>query len=222
MIERAPDETGPDALVRMLETAGVRDRRIIAAYRRIRREDFVPAEYAATAYVDAPVPIGQDQVTSQPSLIGQMVAVAAPASGDHVLEIGTGFGFQTAVLGTLARWVWSVERYPDLADAARRNLHRAGVDNATVVTGDGTRGLPEHAPYQAVVVSATAPEVPSPLADQLAEDGRLVQPIGGHDGEYVTLFGKRDGHLVERATVTPARFVPLCGRHADTPSGPGD
>lgn len=195
----------------------MRNRRVLDAFRRVRREQFVPAEYAHAAYADTPIPIGQDQVTSQPSLIGQMVVAVDPADDEQVLEVGTGLGFQTAVLGLLARRVWSIERHPDLAGRARDNLKAAEADNVTVVVGDGTQGLPEHAPYQAIVVSATAPVVPSPLADQLAEDGRLVQPISSSDGEYVTAFSRRGGRLVERAAVTPARFVPLLGEHAAPP-----
>ncbi|MQA87004.1 MAG: protein-L-isoaspartate(D-aspartate) O-methyltransferase [Streptosporangiales bacterium] len=201
----------PSTLVHTVEAAGVTDRRVLDAVRSTPREGFVPAEYASLAYVDAPIPIGSDQVTSQPSLIAQMVAAARPGEDERVLEVGTGFGFQTALLARLARHVWSIERHADLADEARDNLAAAGVDNVTVLVGDGTQGLPEHAPYQGIVVSAAAPSVPDPLADQLAEGGRLVQPVGAGGDERVTLFGKRRGRLVELGMVSPASFVPLIG-----------
>lgn len=216
MVGRLSGETGPDALLRAIEHVGVQDRRVLDAVRRTPRERFVPPEYAARAYLDAPIPIGRGQVTSQPSLIAQMVAAVRPRHDERVLEVGTGFGFQTALLARLARDVWSIEREAALAGQARRNLAADGVDNATVVEGDGTLGLREHAPYQAIVVSARGPEVPSPLVEQLAEGGRLAQPIGTELGEHVVLFSKRGGRLVEQRTVTPARFVPLVGEHGAT------
>jgi protein-L-isoaspartate(D-aspartate) O-methyltransferase len=136
---------------------------------------------------------------------------------ERVLEIGSGYGWQTALLARLAGFVWSVERWPDLAARAADNLARHGVDNAEVVVGDGSAGLPEHAPYGAVLVSAAFTSVPEPLEDQLAEGGRLVQPIGPGGYDEVILFEKRADGLARRRTVTPAHFVQLQGRHGFPP-----
>jgi protein-L-isoaspartate(D-aspartate) O-methyltransferase len=210
---RAGESRGPEALIRALLDHGVDDPRVLDAFRRTPREGFVPAEHRAEAYEDRPLPIPHGQVTSQPSLIAQMVAALGLTGRERVLEIGTGLGFQTALLGRLAGEVWSVERHPGLAARSRGNLAAAGVRNATVVVGDGTRGLPGHAPYGGVVVSAAAPAVPAPLAAQLAAGGRLVQPIGTGGADRVTVFTGHGGRLVEGELVTHARFVPLVGVH---------
>jgi protein-L-isoaspartate(D-aspartate) O-methyltransferase len=210
-----PPRRTPDDLVGAVAGAGVRDRRVLAAFRRVRRELFVPEGWAAAAYDDRPVPIPHAQVTTQPSLVGQMVAALRLGGGERVLEVGTGLGFQAAILGVLAGdgRVWTVERFADLAERARTNLAAAGVANVTVVVGDGTLGWPAGAPYDAVVVAAAAPRVPAPLAAQLAEGGRLVQPLGPGGAELVTLLRKRGGRLVRRGVVVPAHFVRLVGAH---------
>ncbi|HEX2030780.1 MAG TPA: protein-L-isoaspartate O-methyltransferase, partial [Actinomycetota bacterium] len=169
---------------------------------------------------DRPIPIARGQVTTQPSLIGQMVAALHMSGGERVLEVGTGLGFQTAILAVLAGEVYSVERFPDLAEAARSNLAAAGIHGATVVVGDGTAGLPDRAPFDAIVVAAAAPAVPPPLAEQLAEGGRLVQPLGPGGDDLVTVFRKEAGALVRERLVVPAHFVPLVGAHG-LPHGPG-
>jgi len=203
----------PEDLIPALAAAGVRDERVLGAFRRVRRERFVPPEWARAAYEDRPIPIAYDQVTTQPSLVARMVAALGLTGGERVLEIGTGLGFQAAILAELASEVWSVERFADLADEARANLAAAGIGNCTVVVGDGTRGLREHAPYDAVVVAAAAPRVPPPLSEQLAEGGRLVQPLGRGGGDRVVAFRRRGGRLVEEGLVTPAYFVRLVGAH---------
>ena len=154
----------PEDLVRALRAEGIRDRQILAAFRAVPRARFVPPEAAGQAYLDAPVRIPHGQVTTQPSLIARMVAALKLRGSERVLEVGTGLGFQTAILARLAGRVVSVERFPDLAAQARANLTAAGVAGVTVVVGDGTLGVPEHAPYQAIVVAAAAPEVPGPPA----------------------------------------------------------
>jgi protein-L-isoaspartate(D-aspartate) O-methyltransferase len=205
----------PEDLVAAVAGAGVRDQWVLDAFRRVRRELFVPEELAAAAYEDRPVPIAHGQVTTQPSLVGQMVAALELRGGERVLEVGTGLGFQAAILGVLAGGgrVWTVERFADLAEGAIANLAAAGVANVTVVVGDGTLGWPEGAPYDAVVVAAAAPRVPAPLAVQLAEGGRLVQPLGPGGAELVTLLCKRRGRLVRRGALVPAHFVRLVGAH---------
>jgi protein-L-isoaspartate(D-aspartate) O-methyltransferase len=205
--------SGPEDLVLACVAAGVTDERVLEAVGRVPRADFVPAGERGRAYDDVPLPIPHGQVTTQPSLVARMVAALAPASGDTVLEIGTGYGWQTALLARLAGRVWTVERFPDLADAARTALARAGTANAEVVVGDGSVGLAEHAPYGAVLVAAAFPRVPPPLEEQLAEGGRLVQPLGYGGSEEVVLFEKRGGRLERRAFVTGASFVRLYGDH---------
>jgi protein-L-isoaspartate(D-aspartate) O-methyltransferase len=202
-----------DDLVRAVREAGVADERVLAAFREIPRAMFVPPELAASAYVDAPLPIPHGQVTTQPSLVGRMLEALAPRESDVVLELGTGYGFQTALLTRLARFVWSVERFDDVAETAQRNLRAIGAVNAEVVVGDGSAGLPGRAPFDAILVSAAFPSVPDPLADQLAEGGRLVQPIGAGGNEDVVLFQKRSGRLAALRTVSLAHFVRLYGEH---------
>jgi len=202
-----------DDLVAAILASGVGDDRVLAAVRAVPRADFVPHSAVRVAYLDQPVPIPHDQVTTQPSLVARMVEALGLAGSEHVLEIGTGLGWQTALLASLARSVWSVERWPDLAEAARGNLARHGVRNAEVVVGDGSLGPHEHAPYDAVTVSAAFPSVPRPRAAQLREGGRLVQPIGPGGAEDVVLFERLGSRLVRRRVLTRAHFVRLHGRH---------
>ena len=203
----------PEDLVRALRAEGIRDRRVLAAFRAVPRARFVPPEAAGQAYLDAPIRIPHGQVTTQPSLIAAMVAALELTGTERVLEVGTGLGFQTAILAMLARQVVSVERFPDLAAQARANLAAAGLARVTVVVGDGTLGVPGHAPYEAIVVAAAAPHVPGPLIDQLAPGGRLVHPVGPGGREQVTAFRQEAGRLVTDAQLVPARFVPLIGVH---------
>jgi protein-L-isoaspartate(D-aspartate) O-methyltransferase len=199
-----------DALVAAARDAGVRDERVLAAISSVPRSQFVPAEHADLADIDTPIPIPQGQVTTQPSLVARMVEALALEGEERVLEIGTGYGWQTALLAELAREVFSVERFADLAKSARAAL--AGRQNVNVVVGDGSEGLPAHAPFDAILVAAAYPLVPDPLAEQLAEGGRLVQPLGPGGAEDVVLFEKR-GDLRRVRSVTGANFVRLYGRH---------
>ena len=199
-------------LVAACRAAGVRDERVLAAIGAVDRTAFVPAGEEAGARRDAPIPIPHGQVTTQPSLVARMVEALALDGSERVLEVGAGLGYQAAVLAALAAEVWSVEWRADLAEAAAANLAAAGVANAAVVAGDGTCGLPAHAPYDAIVVAAAFGTVPPPLARQLVPGGRLVQPIGPGGAEDVTLFTERDGGLVRVRTVCGAHFVRLHGR----------
>jgi protein-L-isoaspartate(D-aspartate) O-methyltransferase len=203
----------PDDLVETLLAEGIRDARLIKAFRTVPREGFVPAELAAQAYLDRPLLIPHGQVTTQPSLIARMVEALALEGSERVLEVGTGYGFQTALLACLVGFVWSVERWADLAQAARANLSRQGLANVEVVVGDGTEGLAEQAPFQAVLVSAAFPDVPRPLVEQLQLGGRLVQPIGPGGNEVVELFEKGVGGLERRGRIVGAHFVKLYGTH---------
>jgi protein-L-isoaspartate(D-aspartate) O-methyltransferase len=207
----------PVHLVDAARRVGVRDARVHEALRSVPRAGFVPAEGCDDAYRDVPLPIPHGQVTTQPSLVAKMIEALELSGSEHVLEVGTGYGFQTALLARLAAFVWSIERWEDLAEAARVNLFHQAVGNVEVTVGDGSEGLPEHAPYDAVLVSAAFPKVPGPLAEQLAEGGRLVQPIGSGGDEEVVLFEKRRGRLLRARFVTGAHFVRLYGRHGFAP-----
>src|SRR6266498_3569736 len=200
-------------LVAVSFLVGVSDSRVLEAVGSVPRAAFVPPDLAEQANLDRPLPIPHGQVTTQPSLVAWMVEALELEGSERVLEIGAGYGWQTALLGRLAAEVWSVERWDDLAEAARTQLARQGASNVEVVVGDGSGGLPGHAPYDAILVAAACPHVPSPLVAQLAEGGRLVQPIGSGGDEDVVLFGKRGGALHHLSTVAEARFVPLIGRH---------
>jgi protein-L-isoaspartate(D-aspartate) O-methyltransferase len=194
--------------------AGVRDERVLEAMAAVPRAAFVPDAEVTAAQRDRPIEIACGQVTTQPSLVAAMVEALELEGTERVLEVGAGLGYEAAVLARLAGEVWSVERWPQLAEAAAENLRAQGVENAHVVTGDGSRGLPDHAPFDAVVVAAAFPRVPPPLAAQLAPGGRLVQPIGPGGAEDVILFRRRaDGGLVRMRSLTKARFVRLCGLH---------
>jgi protein-L-isoaspartate(D-aspartate) O-methyltransferase len=205
--------SSPESLVRALLDEGIRDQRVIEAFRHVPRETFVPRRSAGLAYQDRPIPIAHNQVTTQPSLIARMVEGLRLAGTERVLEIGTGLGFQTAILATVAANVYSVERFADLAEKARANLSAAGIANATVLVGDGTKGVPDHAPFHAIVISAAAPQVPPPLVAQLADGGRLVHPVGPGGRETVVAFRNEDGKLVEEEELTDAFFVKLIGEY---------
>jgi protein-L-isoaspartate(D-aspartate) O-methyltransferase len=204
-------------LVAAAALAGVSDSRVLGAVASVPRAGFVPPGFVAEADRDSPIRIPHGQVTTQPSLVAAMVEALTLTGAERVLELGTGYGWQSALLARLAAEVWSIERWDDLAARARLHLARDGAINVTVVVGDGSEGLPEHAPYDAILVSAAFPQVPPPLIAQLAEDGRLVQPIGRGGDEDVVLFRKRDAALHRVRTVVGARFVPLVGRHGFPP-----
>lgn len=200
---------GADALVAAAERTGVTDERILDALREVPREEFVPDQHRADAYIDRPVPIPHGQTTSQPSLIAAMIQTLGLEPDDTVLEVGTGYGFQTALLAKLARHVYSIDRYERLTEAARANLDAAGIDNVTVVTGDGSDGMPEHAPFDAIIVAAAAPDLPPAWTDQLVVGGRLTVPMGPGGAERVVVYQRTEDGLEERAMLTRAAFVRL-------------
>jgi protein-L-isoaspartate(D-aspartate) O-methyltransferase len=199
-------------LLAALRREGIADARLLDAVRAVPRSKFVLKSAVERAYFDVPLEIAHDQVTTQPSLVAKMLESLKLAGDERVLEVGTGLGWQTALLAQLAREVWSVERWPDLAESARRNLLGQGIANATVVVGDGSEGYPEQAPFAAIVVSAAFTSVPPALSAQLLTGGRLVQPIGPGGREDVVLFERRPEGLVPRRTITRAHFVRLVGR----------
>ncbi len=207
-------ETGPEKLVAAARAVGVTDPLVLDAIRRTPRAAFVPATYADRAYDDGPVPIPHDQVTTQPSLSAAMIAALRLAGTEQVLEVGTGYGYQTALLARLAARVVSIEIWPDLAKRAQRNLAAQGVGNVVILAGDGTEGAPEHAPFDAIVVSAAFLRVPPPLAAQLKTGGRLVQPMGPGGAEQVILYDKDQDGLRRVRVLAAASFVRLYGRYA--------
>ena len=215
--EAAGEAVGPSdgsrRLADVVRAHGVRDERLLAAIAEIPRAMFVPPKKVGAAYRDEPVPIPHGLVTTQPSLVAQMVEALELEGAEKVLEVGTGYGWQTALLARQAGTVWSIEMWPDVADAGRANLDAAGIRNAHVVVGDGTQGLPDEAPFDAIVVTAAFTSVPPPLADQLAAGGRLVQPIGPGGSDDVTLFEKRPEGLTRVRTIVPAHFVRLRGSY---------
>jgi protein-L-isoaspartate(D-aspartate) O-methyltransferase len=212
--------TGPEKLAVAARAAGVTDARVLEAIRRTPRAAFVPGAYASRAYDDAPVPIPQGQVTTQPSLSAVMIAALRLTGAEKVFEVGTGFGYQTALLARLAARVVSIDIWPDLAARARRNLAAQGIGNVVVLAGDGTEGVPDFAPFDAIVVSAACHGVPSPLAAQLRTGGRLVQPVGPGGAEQVVLYEKGQDSLRRGRILTAASFVRLHGRYGISRSGP--
>jgi protein-L-isoaspartate(D-aspartate) O-methyltransferase len=208
------DEVGRvEKLVTAARRAGVDDVRVLDAMRRVPRAAFVPLDQVEMAYHDEPLRIPHGQVTTQPSLSARMIQALRLAGTEHVLEVGTGYGYQAALLAQLASFVTSMERWPDLAETARRHLTAQEIKNVRVVDGDGTEGEPSEAPYDAILVSAAFPEVPEPLVSQLRLGGFLVQPIGSGGAERVTVFERSVDGLVSLEVVCHAKFVPLYGRH---------
>jgi len=204
-------------LVAAAREVGVSDERVLDAVGVVPRAGFVPPKLAGLADCDRPLPIPHDQVTTQPSLVARMVEALALTGSERVLEVGTGYGWQTALLARLAAEVRSVERWDDLAAAARTHLARHSTTGVEVFVGDGSEGLPAHAPYDRILGRRRISGVPAPLVAQLAEGGRLVQPIGYGGNEEVVLFRKRDGALVRVRRLIGAHFVPLVGRHGFAP-----
>ncbi|WP_292365429.1 MULTISPECIES: protein-L-isoaspartate(D-aspartate) O-methyltransferase [unclassified Methanoculleus] len=190
---------------------GVRDERVLAAIRKVPRHVFVPENWERAAYEDRPLPIGEGQTISQPYIVAVMTEQLDLSAQDRVLEIGTGSGYQAALLAELAGTVISVERLPDIAARARENLARAGVTGVRIVVGDGTKGYPPEAPYDAVIVTAASPEIPKPLVKQLAEGGRLIAPVGPRECQDLIKLVKREGR-VEKIPLGGVCFVPLIGQ----------
>ena len=192
---------------------GIHDPRLLEAMGSVPRHCFVPEEYRDMAYSDGPLPIGTGQTISQPYIVALMSESVALKGSEKVLEVGTGSGYQAAILGFLAREVHTIERHISLAEQARLVLEELGYKNITVHTGDGSKGLPDHAPYQAIVVTASAPKVPKPLLDQLDEGGRLILPVGDRWGGQTLQLWERHGAKFEHEAILPVAFVPLRGEY---------
>jgi protein-L-isoaspartate(D-aspartate) O-methyltransferase len=211
-----PPDAYADQRARMVRNQiarrGLADERTLEAMRTVPRHIFLPEEYRASAYDDTPLPIGCHQTISQPYIVAYMTEALRLSGEDTVLEIGTGSGYQTAILACLCKFIYSVERVPELAASAREKLASLGIDNVEVAAGDGTFGLPEHAPYQAILVTAGTPAVPQPLLDQLAPGGRLLAPVGDRGVQELELWQRTDSGFNNRRLISVV-FVPLIGKY---------
>ncbi|MBI3087591.1 MAG: protein-L-isoaspartate(D-aspartate) O-methyltransferase [Candidatus Omnitrophica bacterium] len=195
-----------------LQLRGITDPRVLQAFLTVPRHLFVPREHAGAAYEDHPIPIGGGQTISQPYMVALMTQLLRLQGHERVLEVGTGSGYQLAILAELALEVYSIDRLPELAQDAFGRLEHLGYLNVYGRVGNGALGWPEHAPYNGIVVAAAAPEVPPPLLDQLADAGRLVIPLGSQQAQMLTLLERR-GARVDRTEITSCVFVPLLGEY---------
>ena len=193
-----------------LRGRGIRDPRLLAAMGRVLREEFISGEDFMNAYGDHPLPIGAGQTVSQPYIVAAMVEALQLRPADRVLEVGTGTGYEAAILAELATEIWTIERHEELAIKAREILARLGYNNVHVVHGDGSLGLPEQAPFDKILVAAAAPQIPESLIAQLADDGRLVAPVGTRAEQQVHIV-RRVGNEIVVTTHDLCRFVPLVG-----------
>jgi protein-L-isoaspartate(D-aspartate) O-methyltransferase len=199
-----------DEMVRgQVEARGVRDPRVLAALRTVPRHRFVPSDLRDRAYGDRPLPIGLRQTISQPYIVAVMTELLRPEPTDRILEIGTGSGYQAAVVSRMVAHVYTIEILPELAERAAKTLAELGYDNVTVSTGDGYRGIPEEAPFDGILVTAAPEDIPQPLIDQLAVGGRLVIPVGGFFQQLKVVEKTEDG--IRTHNEFPVRFVPMTG-----------
>jgi protein-L-isoaspartate(D-aspartate) O-methyltransferase len=184
--------------------------RVLDAFRKVPRHLFTPSEYRHLAYTDGPLPIGEGQTISQPYIVALMTQLLDLDPGDRALEIGTGSGYQAAILGELALEVHTIEIHRDLVERSTVLMDELGYENVHIHHGDGSKGYPEEAPYDAIITTAAAPKVPKPLLDQLADGGRLVLPVGGPSGQLLERW-RRQGDQFSSETIAPVAFVPLRG-----------
>jgi protein-L-isoaspartate(D-aspartate) O-methyltransferase len=200
-------------LVETLQAKGIHDLGVLRAVSMVPRHRFVPESVKHRAYEDAALPIGGGQTISQPWVQARYIEVLALTGKEKVLEVGTGSGYQTALLAMLADRVFSIERVPELTREAQKVMQELGIRNVTIMGGDGTLGWRPYAPYDAILVAAASPEVPKPLLEQLAAGGRLVIPIGDKDRQVLHLVTRRDADTYDTTTLGDVRFVPLIGEH---------
>jgi protein-L-isoaspartate(D-aspartate) O-methyltransferase len=205
-----PEQQRARMVEEQLRSRGIRDLRLLAAMGKVPREAFIAAEDFANAYGDHPLPIGEGQTVSQPYIVAAMIAALEVRPTDRVLEVGTGTGYEAAILGELAAEVWTIERHQALAAKANEILARLGYANVHTVAGDGSVGLPQHAPFDKILVAAAAPKIPESLATQLADGGRLVVPVGSRNEQQVQVVHKVGSETV-RTSHDLCRFVPLVG-----------
>jgi len=209
-----PGEARMEMVEQQISARGVSDERVLEAMRDVERHLFVPEELREYAYSDRPLPIGEGQTISQPYVVAFMTEKLDLERSDKVLEVGTGSGYQAAVLGEICDNVWTIEVNGLLAEKAARTLRDNGYDNVHVRHGDGYLGWPEEAPFDAIIVTCAPSDVPKPLEQQLAEGGRMIIPVGAGFGQELVLLVKSGGKLVRRA-VLPVRFVPMVNEEGD-------
>ncbi len=201
-----------------IQARGVEDESVLRAMRRVERHRFVPDSLQPLAYADHPLPIGEDQTISQPYIVALMTELLSLRPEDRVLEIGTGSGYQAAVLAEIAREVYTIEIIPSLAESAEKRLKELGYQNVWVRTGDGYLGWPEQAPFDAIIVTAAPDEIPKPLIDQLKVGGRMVIPVGDFPAQTLYLIRKTESGI-EKEEIIPVRFVPMTGLAQTNDSG---
>ena len=216
-----PTEQRMRMVARQLAGRDITDARVLAAFRAVPREQFVPDELLECAYEDTPLPIDGGQTLSQPFIVALSVQALGLTGDERVLEVGTGSGYAAAILGLVAREVYTIERLAPLAASARERLQRLGYHNIHILHGDGTLGCPEHAPYDAIVVAAGGPEVPQSLLDQLAPGGRLVMPVGPEEhSQMLVKMTREDGAGLRTCALCAVRFVPLIGEEGWSEAAP--
>jgi protein-L-isoaspartate(D-aspartate) O-methyltransferase len=212
MDEQSLKKIREDMVRDQLVSRGISDKLVLDAMRKVHRHKFLPKGMEASAYDDSALPIGDGQTISQPYMVAIMTEKLGLSGGEKVLEIGTGSGYQSAVLAEIAKEVYSIEFVPSLAERSKKKLEDLGYKNITVTSGDGTLGLPEKAPFDGIIVTAGAPSIPKPLTDQLSDGGRLVIPVGDAFSQTLTIVTKRGGKLEIEESIGCV-FVPLVGKY---------
>lgn len=205
------EELRMDMVETQIKRRGIKDPAVLKAMQAVQRHELVPAAYRKLAYEDHPLPIGEDQTISQPYIVGLMSELLQAEPGDKILEIGTGSGYQAAVLAEMGLEVYTIEIIEPLATRAAADLKRLGYFDVEVKHGDGYQGWPEQAPFDGIIITAAPPELPQPLVEQLKPGGRIVVPVG-RGAQDLNVYTKRDNGKVSRKTIIPVRFVPMTGR----------
>ena len=215
MVARPVDQELRGARLRLVEALrdkGIRDLAVLHAFEQTPRHQFLPTGLRHRAYEDSPLPIGNGQTISQPSIHARYLELLGLTGHERVLEVGTGSGYQTVLLAHLVEQVFTIERIAALYQQAREAIQRVGARNVSMLLGDGTLGWREYAPYDAILVSAGAPSVPEPLLSQIAEGGRMLVPVGTREDQQLVMYSRNKG-MLERKELGPVRFVPLVGHH---------
>ena len=196
-----------------IERRGIRDKRVLDAFQTTPRHLFVPSEYQNLAYHDRPLPIGDGQTISQPYIVALMTELIQPQPDQIILEIGTGSGYQAAILSHLVKEVFSIERHPSLIQQAAKQIKTLGYTNVHLIHGDGSQGLPDEAPFDAILITAAAPQIPNILLNQLKDQGKLIAPIGERFSQTLVRCTKQTDGSITKEDVSAVSFVPLRGKH---------
>ncbi|MDD2751580.1 MAG: protein-L-isoaspartate(D-aspartate) O-methyltransferase [Candidatus Omnitrophica bacterium] len=195
-----------------LSARDIRDKRVLSVFLKVERHKFIPEDLHDNAYADFPLPIGDSQTISQPYIVALMTEKLDLRGGERVLEIGTGSGYQAAILAELSKQVYSIERFPALATKAQATLEALGYQNIKIKVGDGTLGWQEEAPFERIIITAATPQVPEPLFEQLAENGKMILPLGDLGSQILTLVEKKNGQVISQQ-ICGCVFVPLIGKY---------